>query len=150
MREKSTSLKVRVAVILLEEEKVLLVKHRKYRRSYWVFPGGIVEKGETLKEAAIRELKEEVNLEIALGEPVFIGEVIPRDGHRHIIDFYFTGKRLRGNLKVSRDKVLQEARFFDIKDLDNLIFYPDIKKELKKSWGKGFQGRLEYLGNRWK
>lgn len=141
---------MRVAVILIEDEKILLVKHRKHQQSYWVLPGGTVEGGETLKETAKREMKEETNLEIALGELAFINEAIPRDGHRHIIDLYFTAKISGGDLKVTKDEVLQEARFFNMKELDNLIFYPDIKGELKEGWKKGFLGQPKYLGNRWK
>lgn len=143
-------IKVRVAVILFEEEKILLVNHRKHQRSYWVIPGGTVERGETIAEAAKRELKEETNLEIALGELLFINEAIPQDGQQHIIDLCFTGKILGGDLTVTREEVLREARFFNMKELDNLIFYPDIKEELKESWKENFQSKPKYLGNRWK
>ena len=97
-----------------------------------------------------REIKEETNLDIALGEAVFIDETIPRDGHQHVVDLYFRGKILGGDLRVRREEVLREARFFSLTDFEELIFYPHIKKELKDSWKKGFRGRLKYLGNRWK
>ncbi|MCD5397573.1 NUDIX hydrolase [candidate division NPL-UPA2 bacterium] len=147
---KISALKVRVAVILIEGEKILLVKHRKHQRSYWVLPGGTVEWGETLEETAKREMKEETNLEIALGELIFINEAIPGDGQRHIIDFYFAARIAGGDLKVTKEKVLREAKFFKMKELDNLLFYPDIKEELKEGWKKGFPGKPTYLGNRWK
>ncbi len=147
---KISALKVRVAVILIKDEKILLVRHRKHRQSYWVLPGGTVEWGETLKETAKREMKEETNLEIALGDLAFINEAIPGDGQRHIIDFYFTAKISGGDLKVTREKVLREARFFKMKDLNNLLFYPNIKEELKKGWKKGFSDKPKYLGNRWR
>lgn len=150
MLKKSTALKVRAAVILIKDEKILLVKHQKRQRSYWVLPGGTVEEGETIEETAKREIKEETDLEIALGELLFINEAIPRDGHRHIIDFCFTGKILEGDLKISKEDVLREARFFNISDFDDLVFYPDIKEELKEGWKKNFSGKPKYLGNRWK
>lgn len=150
MLKKSTTLKVRVAVILIKDEKILLVRHRKGQRSYWVLPGGTVEEGETIKETAKREIKEETNLKIALGELVFINGAIPRDGHRHIIDICFTGKILSGDLKVAREDILREARFFSIKDFDDLNFYPDIKEELKEGWKRNFSGKPKYLGNIWK
>ncbi len=150
MSKPTALIKVRIAIILLKDDKILFVKHRKHQQSYWVLPGGTVEWGETLEEAAKREIREETNLEIAFGEPVFINEAIPEDGHQHIIDLYCTGKILGGDLKVPREKVLREARFFSKESFDDLNFYPDIKEELKEEWKKGFQGKLKYLGNRWK
>jgi len=114
-------IKVRIAIILLQDDKILFVKHRKHSRSYWVLPGGTVEWGETLEETAKREIKEETNLEIAFGEPVFINEAIPEDGQQHIIDFYCTGKILGGDLKIPREKVLQEAKFFSKESFEDLI-----------------------------
>ena len=149
MLKRSTALKVRVAVILIKDERILLVKHRKQQRSYWVLPGGTVAKRETIEETAKREIREEVNLEIARGELVFINEAIPRDGCRHIIDLCFTGKILGGDLKVTGEEVLREARFFNVKDFDDLNFYPDIKEELKEGWKRSFSGKLKYLRNRW-
>jgi len=151
MTEQSTALvKVRVAIILLKDDRILLVKHRKHQQSYWVLPGGTVEWGETLEKAAKREIKEETNLEIALGEPLFIDESIPPDAHQHVVDLYFRGKILAGDLRVRRETVLREAKFFSLTDFEELHFYPQIKEELKDSWEKGFRGKVKYLGNRWK
>ena len=55
-------------------DKYLLIKRTKMKRGkenslpeYWDIPGGMVEEGETPSAAAIRETKEEVNLEIVIG-----------------------------------------------------------------------------------
>jgi 8-oxo-dGTP diphosphatase len=150
LKESTALVKVRVAIILFKDDKILLVRHRKHQQNYWVLPGGTVEWGETLEKAAKREIKEETNLEIALGEPVFIDEALPRDGHQHVVDLYFRGKILAGDLRVRREKVLREARFFSLRDFEELNFYPRIKEELKDSWEKGFPGKVKYLGNRWR
>ena len=50
------------AVILEDDERVLIVKAN--YKSHWTFPGGTVDEGETPKQAAVRELKEETNLDV--------------------------------------------------------------------------------------
>lgn len=52
--------KVQVVLALVERRgKVLLVRDRDVAQGQWVFPGGKIEKGETQKEAVVRELLEE-------------------------------------------------------------------------------------------
>jgi 8-oxo-dGTP pyrophosphatase MutT (NUDIX family) len=58
------------ALILNSENQILLVKHT--YQSHWYMPGGGVMKGETVKAAVVRELKEEVGVTV-LGEPELFG-----------------------------------------------------------------------------
>ena len=55
----------RVSIIIVnEKEEILLVQHKKSNRLYWVLPGGRIEYGEDFAACAVRELKEETNLDI--------------------------------------------------------------------------------------
>ena len=68
------NLKSVVGGILIKEEKVILTKRApsiKNFPNYWEFPGGKVEDGETLVQALIRELHEELN--ILVNEKSIIG-----------------------------------------------------------------------------
>lgn len=56
------------------DDKYLIIRRTKIKRGktnslpeYWDIPGGMVEEGEMPKDAAIRETKEEVNLDITIG-----------------------------------------------------------------------------------
>ena len=140
---------VRVAVMLVRGKKILLVRHRKHNRTYWVLPGGRVEYGETIEQTAKREMKEETNLNIKLNKLVFVDETITENKHRHVINLYFTAKALSGKLKVAKGKVLQEAKFFSPKEVKDLVILPHIKEDLQLAWANGFKGRAKYLGNRW-
>ena len=51
--------------IIIEKDKVLLIQHIK---GHWGFPKGHVEVGETERETAIREAKEETNLDVEINE----------------------------------------------------------------------------------
>lgn len=58
------------AIVINDDNQVLLVKHT--YQPHWYIPGGGVKKGESIKAAVLRELKEEVGL-TALEEPVLFG-----------------------------------------------------------------------------
>lgn len=51
---------------IIHDGKIAMVKHERSDNSFWTLPGGGVEEGEELEDAAIREAKEEVNLKITI------------------------------------------------------------------------------------
>jgi 8-oxo-dGTP diphosphatase len=56
----------RVAVLIIDHNKILLFYRYRDGRTYYALPGGHVEAGEALEETAIREIKEELNLNVTL------------------------------------------------------------------------------------
>ncbi len=62
---------IRVRGILVENDKILLLRRVKNDIEYWVIPGGGVEKGETEIEALKREMKEETGFDVEVGEYSF-------------------------------------------------------------------------------
>ena len=141
-------IRIRVAVILVKSNTVLLVKHHKYGKEYWLFPGGGLEYGETIESCAKRELKEETNLEIELGDLVLVNESIPPDKHRHVLNLFYWGKIISGELKVGKDAVLVAAEFIALDKLPDLIIYPNVKKELIAIINHQYQGIIS-VGNKW-
>ena len=139
--------RIRVSVIVIEEGKILLVRHEKQGRTYWVLPGGGVDFGEPLEQAAVRELKEETSLDIKVDKLVFVDDFIPEDRHRHVVDVYFTAKVVGGKLTLGPDSVMREVRYFPIEDLAELPFYPKIADQIVAGYRKGFPGSAIYLGN---
>jgi 8-oxo-dGTP diphosphatase len=72
------SIKLVAAAIIVSKGKVLLARRKQWdsHQGFWEFPGGAVERGETLEECLAREILEE------LGVSAEIGEVIARNEHR--------------------------------------------------------------------
>ena len=60
-------MKRRVRAIIIRGNKLLLIKRIKKTGTYWVFPGGGVEAGETLERALQRECKEELGVLVTVG-----------------------------------------------------------------------------------
>ncbi len=57
----------RAAAILIKDHSVALIRRFRAGRLYYIFPGGQVEPGETSMQAAVREIREELGLEIQAG-----------------------------------------------------------------------------------
>ncbi len=142
-------IRIRVAVVLRQGDQVLLVRHHKQGMKYWLLPGGGLEIGETIEECARRELKEETQLDIDVGDFLFMNESIPPDHHRHVVNLYYEGKIIRGELKMGNDEALYEVGFVDIEQIPELTFFPNVKAELLQ-WLKSPDSiQRRSLGNRW-
>ena len=112
---------VAVGAVVLCDNRVLLVQRGKPPRAgKWAIPGGRVETGETLRQAAEREVREETGIEVRAGEVVHVFELIDRDGagetprfHYVIIDLM--AEYLRGEINPADDA--RDARWFSAAEL---------------------------------
>lgn len=52
-------------IIVIDEERRVLLVHQTYGKKQWSVPGGMVEEGESAWDAASRELKEEINISVS-------------------------------------------------------------------------------------
>ena len=127
--------RIRVAGILIEDNKILLIQHHKNNKKYWLIPGGGNDWGETTKEALIREYKEETNMDIEVDEFLFFSETISPDKKRHVLNLFY--KIYRNNkddsiIKLGEEAVLTDLKFVTKEELETMIIYPNIKENLLK------------------
>lgn len=140
----------RVSVIVVtDEQKILLVRHRKGNRLYWVLPGGRLEYGETFHECAVRELKEETGLDIEIEKFLFLSEAIAPDRSRHIVNIYLKGRITGGTMQIGNEPVLAGVDLIPLADLERLTLFPPIGKKILELVPGGFPGDIQYLGNLW-
>jgi ADP-ribose pyrophosphatase YjhB (NUDIX family) len=95
---------VRAQVVLLSGDRILLAQHERDGHLHWVLPGGAVEDGESVEEAAVREVREECGLEVNLERLLFIEQPGERGGVRIRQPRYtFLGRLVGGVLRVGAD-----------------------------------------------
>jgi 8-oxo-dGTP diphosphatase len=69
-----------VGAVVCDGDRVLLVlRGQEPSRGKWSIPGGVVELGETVQEAAQREVMEECGLEVEVGQVIAVKDAIVRD-----------------------------------------------------------------------
>jgi 8-oxo-dGTP diphosphatase len=112
-----------VGAIVFRDDTVLLVKRVNHPgKGLWAIPGGRVKLGETLKEAARREVKEETGIIISPKDPIYVFDVIDRDDEGRIRFHYvivdLLADYLRGVPNPGTDA--SEARWISSQELKEL------------------------------
>lgn len=144
------SIRVRVAALVTDGRKLLVVRHRKGGREYRLLPGGGVEFGESVLDALVREVHEETGLEIEPGGLLATTETIYPDGARHILHLVFHAPRWAGTLRQGpEDERVQAAEWISTEDLDELPFLPDILDTLREQLDAGCRLPARHICARW-
>ncbi len=119
-----------VGVVCWRGEEVLLIRRgHPPRQGEWSIPGGKVEWGESLAEAALRELREETGVEAALAGLVEVYEIIEPDFHYVLVDYV---AHWQAGDPVAADDA-DEARFMPLEAALKAVDRDDLRDVLIRS-----------------
>jgi 8-oxo-dGTP diphosphatase len=148
--EDRISVELRVSAVVMRGEEILLIRHARGGRSYWVLPGGHPHANEVSSAAVGREILEETGLRVEPGRVLFVWEGIAPDDQRRIVEVVFHAELLDPDLEPGSESVLEEPSFVRLKALSSLPLYPPVGGYLRGAHQEGFQRTAPYLGNLWR
>jgi len=126
---------VGVGAVIVRDNRVLLIRRGQAPLlGEWSLPGGVLECGETLREATIREAREETGLIVETGELLGVFErVIRADDGRvryHYVLIDFLCRPVSGELRADSDAT--DVRWFGREELDALNLPRDTREVIEK------------------
>ena len=145
--------RIRVSAVLRWRDSVLLCRHEKGDKGYWLLPGGGVHSGENLVQALRRELFEELGVEVTIpfeGPVALVDSIAPARSfvRKHVVHIIFAGDLSGRSLELvtSQDAAVRGHRLFAIGELDEVVLHPPIQRFLAR-WQPGDPS--VYLGALW-
>ena len=144
-------MKVRPSITIVENNRLLLMHYRYSNTDVHNLPGGNVEKGETITETVVRELMEELGVEVEVGKMILLGDVIMPEGKEDVLHCVFEGKIITGKPALNPEQTSALALvWMPLVDLHELDMYPNVGAELQRYYLKG--RAIDYMrkiGQKW-
>ena len=145
--------RIRVSAVLRWKGRMLLCRHEKPGKEYWLLPGGGVNSGESLVTALHRELAEEIGIDDELpveGPVAIVDSIAPTQSFaaKHVVHIIFAGDLGGRSLEAvtSQDAAVRGHRLFGVDELDGIVLHPPIQRFLSR-WQPG--DPAVYLGALW-
>ncbi len=124
------------AVVQLNDRVLLIRRANDPGKGLWSIPGGLVEVGETLREAAKREVEEETGVAVEIGDLLDVIENIVCDESGRVKFHYilvdFKAKPLSGDMDVTPSSEALEAGWFTSEEIRKLPLTQTARKLLRK------------------
>ena len=150
MAVKNRKIKVRLRLVIIKNSKLLVTYDSV--DDYYYYLGGKLEFGETIKEGAIREIKEELgnNIRFTFKKILYIRDFLQPEKDEHSLELFILGEvnkfmELEHHLDPEHgDK--KWATWLDIKNLPDNLYPKPLSRKLLDDYRESFTHTGEYVG----
>lgn len=125
-------MKIRPSAVIIENNKIMLLRYSYGNNDVFQFPGGNMEDTETLEETLARELIEELNLTTSIEKMLLSAQVINEKKNQSTLHCLFEGKILNNSKPIINPEETSalEVVWKEIEHLDHLNLYPSVGNQL--------------------
>ena len=141
-------MRLRAAVVIVENGRVALIERVRDRHTYFKFPGGRVESGESPQQAAVREAHEELGVGVELGDLISVAHRDGREQRYYLASIvggtFGTGRGTEMITSGTTAKGTYRPVWVDLTSLTELDVRPRALAEALSSWTG--EGEIGWLG----
>ena len=140
-------MRVRVAGLLIEEDKLLTLLYHYEGGDVYAIPGGGVDGDELVVEALRREYEEELMLQVEVGRLLYTGDMPAGKHLKRTLHMVFEVRRISGEPQLNAAETsAADWTWLSLDRLDEVALYPEISEALEQDRGKE-DVVARYLGN---
>ena len=137
---------IRITGILIENNEILLIQQKLSDKRNWSLPGGRLERGETLSQGLIREMKEETGLDVEIVRMLYLCDVAASSNT--ILHITFLIKRIGGEIELPSNEFdenpIHDVKFVPISELVQYGFSEKFIQVIRD----GFSNAGNYVGDK--
>lgn len=122
---------IRPAICIVENDKLLTMRYRYGNKDAYNLPGGNLEFGEKMADCLVRELKEELQINVAIGELLCLAEVFIKNKQSQTLHAIFKGEVKSGELILNpKETSALEIEWVPLEELSKIHLYPNVAEKL--------------------
>jgi len=138
-------MRLRPAIIIIENNHILLMKYQYGEEQIYNFPGGNLEDEELLPIALERECKEELGIDVEVGKMLFLGQMAGNEFRKAALHVFFEGFIIGGvPILQANETTAAEVVWLPLAELSVVNLYPNAGDALQDYLITGKSGK--YLG----
>ena len=122
---------IATSIALIKDKKILLAKRKiEPQKGMWDILGGFVDAGETIEDAAVREMKEETGLDVRIEE--YLGSVADIYNGRPSLPVMIRVEMIYDNQKPIAQDDVEELKWFSIDEIPEKLAFKNVRETIKK------------------